>query len=240
MERDELYRLVDIILNHADRDELEVIRAALKRRDEDAEAREGYGGLEVSPKQLAEGTARSIAEQMSYSRDTLRNMVKNFAVDIIRKEAPELSDAQVRELLHAWIPDPEGRSPGGLVDAGERRGRNQSRDRTQGPYEPSGPDAGLDQYGGSDQASVTRDTGIDQESGLPKDLLVTMIEQFIAYSEGRMGLQEQAKLRREIPDWQEVYWKRFPPGIRDSLSLYLKGTIDNEDFWLDIHTRLGL
>jgi hypothetical protein len=83
-------------------------------------------------------------------------------------------------------------------------------------------------------------SGTDPESGLPKDLLVTMIEQFIAYSEGRMSVREQAKLHREIPNWQEVYWKRFSPGIRDSLSLYLKGTIDHEDLWLDVYSRLGL
>ena len=36
-------------------------------------------------------------------------MIQNFAVDVIRKEAPELSDPQIEELLDAWIPD----SPGG-------------------------------------------------------------------------------------------------------------------------------
>ncbi len=267
MERDELYQLVDIILNHADRDELEVIRAALKRRDEAAEAQEGYGGMEISPKQLAEGTARTIAEQMSYSRDTIRNMVKNFAVDIIRKEAPDLSDEQVRELLHAWIPDPEGRTPshdpGGSGKAQNRGGKaqsqggaNQNRGGTRDRVSPgSRGGAGLVDAGGrreegqdeprdfsapASNSKVTPESGVDPDSGLPKDLLVTMIEQFISYSEGRMGLQEQAKLRREIPDWQEVYWKRFSAGIRDSLSLYLKGTIDHEDFWLDIYTRLEL
>jgi hypothetical protein len=236
MQREELYKLVDTILNRADRDDLEVIRAALKRRDEEAEAHKGYGGMEISPKQLAEGSARSIAEQMSYSRDTLRNMIKNFAVDIIRKEAPELSDAQVRELLHAWIPDPDGRGREGRRRP--VRGIGAAPDQAEG--EGLVDAEGLGERGSAAGEGRGVISGTDPESGLPKDLLVTMIEQFIAYSEGRMSVREQAKLHREIPNWQEVYWKRFSPGIRDSLSLYLKGTIDHEDLWLDVYSRLEL
>lgn len=204
MERDELYRVVDAILNQANPDELEVIREALKRREADS-GEGGFGGLQMSPKKLAEGTAHSISEQISYSRDTLRNMIKNFAVDIIRKEAPELSDEQVRELLQAWIPDP-GAGSRGRTGEGGRKGEEEA------------------EYDGK----------------IPKDVLVTMIEQFILYSEGNMSVRQQAELRRDIPDWQNLYWERFPRRIKDAVSLYLKGTIDKESFWLDVYKTLKL
>ena len=69
-------------------------------------------------------------------------------------------------------------------------------------------------------------------------MLIAMIEQFIAYSEGRLPVRQQAQLRREMGEWQDTYWKWFPPEIRDAIALYLKGTIDKETFWLDVHKSL--
>ncbi|MGC9311338.1 MAG: hypothetical protein ACP5IA_01500 [Sediminispirochaetaceae bacterium] len=200
MERDELYKIVDAILNKATNDDVEVIKAALERRSGEGEP----GFLRVSPKKLADTVAHSVADQISYSKDTIRNMIRNYAVDIIRKEAPELSDEQVRELLHAWIPDPEG----GLRQSAAEKRREEVDD--------------------------------DYDSAIPKDMLVTMIEQFLVYSEGNMPVREQALLRRAMPDWQKKYWEKFPPKIKDGLSLYLKGTIDRETLWLDIHKVLNL
>ena len=81
---------------------------------------------------------------------------------------------------------------------------------------------------------------LTNKTPIPKDMMVTMIEQFLVYSEGNMPVREQAQLRREIPDWQKKYWEKFPPGIKDALSLYLKGTIDRQTLWLDIHKVLNL
>jgi hypothetical protein len=200
MERDELYKIVDAILNKATNDDVAVIQAALERRSGEGEP----GFLRVSPKKIADTVARSVADQISYSKETIRNMVRSYAVDIIRKEAPELSDEQVRELLHSWIPDPEG-AP--RQSTAEQR-REEETD--------------------------------DYESAIPKDMMVTMIEQFLVYSEGNMPVREQAQLRRAMPDWQKTYWEKFPPKIKDALSLYLKGTIDRETLWIDIHKVLHL
>ena len=194
MDRDQLYKVVDAILNQATEDDLEVIRAALQRRGGEEEEGGGSSAFQFAPKQIAEESAHSISEQVSYSKSTVRNMIKNFAVDIIRKEAPELSDEQVRELLKAWIPDPESTS---------RRAQHK------------------------------------KESNIPFDMMIAMIEQFIEYSEGRLSLRQQAQLRQEMGEWQEKYWKWFPPDIREALSLYLKGTIDKETFWLDVHKTLS-
>ena len=201
MDRDQLYKLVDLILNHATEDELEVLQAAIDRRNGDEEGAQGSGGaFQFSPKKMAEESAHSIADQVSYSQDTIRNMIKNFAVDIIRQNAPELSDGQVRELLEAWVPDPES-------STGKRQAERKAGNQT-------------------------------QERSIPSDMLIAMIEQFIAYSEGRLPVRQQAQLRREMGEWQDTYWQWFPPEIRDAIALYLKGTIDKETFWLDVHKSL--
>ncbi|MFW5712435.1 MAG: hypothetical protein ACOC2R_01360 [Spirochaetota bacterium] len=197
MDRDQLYKLVDLILNHATEDELDVLQAAIDRRSGEEEGAQGSGGaFQFSAKKMAEESAHTIADQVSYSKDTIRNMIKNFAVDIIRQNAPELSDEQVRELLEAWIPDPHSSSA-----------KRQADKRA-------------------------------QEGSIPSDMLIAMIEQFIAYSEGRLPVRQQAQLRREMGEWQDTYWKWFPPEIRDAIALYLKGTIDKETFWLDVHKSL--
>ncbi len=203
MDRDQLYKVVDIILNQATEDDLEVIRAALQRRAGEDEEGGGSSAFQFAPKKIAEESAHSISEQVSYSKSTVRNMIKNFAVDIIRKEAPELSDEQVRELLKAWIPDPES--------AGHR---SQHKKKGSTPESPA--------------------------SNIPSDMMIAMIEQFIEYSEGRLSVRQQAQLRQEMGEWQEKYWKWFPPDIREALSLYLKGTIDKETFWLDVHKTLQM
>lgn len=199
MDRDQLYKVIDVILNQATDDDLEVIQAAIDRRTGDEEGPEGDGGaFQFSPKKMAEESAHTIAEQVSYSQDNIRNMIKNFAVDIIRQNAPELSDEQVRELLEAWIPNPQ----------------QSSRKDSGGRQQPA------------------------EEGAIPSDMLITMVEQFVAYSEGRMPVRQQAQLRKEMGDWQETYWKWFPPEVRDAIALYLKRTIDKETFWLDIHKNL--
>src|SRR6056297_3434045 len=86
MKRDALYKIVDTILNHATEDDLEVIEAALQRRYGEEEENNA-GAFQFSPRKAADESAHTIADQISYSKSTIRNMIKNFAVDIIRKEA---------------------------------------------------------------------------------------------------------------------------------------------------------
>jgi hypothetical protein len=184
MERDELYSIVDTILNKASDADVEVIVEALKRRQQG-----GAGpskGFNFSPERTARQAANSIQEQISYSQESVREMVRGFAVDIIRKQAPELSEEQVNELLQEWIPNEE-----------EKRRRA-------------------------------------QQVSLPPDVLITMTQQFISYSEGTMPASEQMQLEHEIPEWYKTYWERFPLAVRDAISLYLKGKIDKESFWAQV------
>jgi hypothetical protein len=112
-------------------------------------------------------------------------------VDIIRKNAPELSEEQINELLGEWIPNEE-----------EKKRRA-------------------------------------QQFTLPPDVLITMVQQFISYSEGRMPASEQMELEHEIPEWYKTYWERFPAAVRNALSLYLKGKIDQGSLWEQVTEAVG-
>ncbi len=104
MERDELFKLVDAIMNKTSDSDLEVIHEALKRRERKNESsRPGS----ISPERIAKQASQQIENQMSYSRESIRGMVQKFAADIIRQNAPELTEEQIHELLDEWIPDPE-------------------------------------------------------------------------------------------------------------------------------------
>ncbi|MDR0389637.1 MAG: hypothetical protein LBH73_06160 [Spirochaetaceae bacterium] len=75
---------------------------------------------------------------------------------------------------------------------------------------------------------------------LPRDLLTTMISQFIAYSQGTMGEVEERELRNEMGDWPRRYWKVFPQVIRLIITDYLYGGLDEKEFKLKIGTALAL
>lgn len=102
MKDDRLYDVVDYILNRATEAELEVVRAALKRRIEGGDVR---GAMGLNPERLAHEAASSIEKQLGGSIDQMRGMVRKFAGDVIRREAPELDERQIQELLGQWVPE---------------------------------------------------------------------------------------------------------------------------------------
>ncbi len=186
MDREDLFFIVNAILNSATDGDVEVIIEALKRR---GKGRGGGTVRGIHPERLAKESAGMISSQMSYSIESIRSMIQEFAVDLIKKEAPELNEAQIAELMEAWIPD-------------------------------------------TGQAAGT------EPPALPPEVLLTMIKQFLSFSAGTMSPSEQMELENEIPDWQRAYWKRMPRGIRDVITLYLKGTIDSDKCWHEIYADL--
>jgi hypothetical protein len=66
---------------------------------------------------------------------------------------------------------------------------------------------------------------------LPRELRISMLDQFIRYSVGRMPADEQNELKRASPDWVQRYWSAFSPRHRALLGQLLKGEIDSDDFW---------
>ena len=106
--QDRLYKIVEFILNIAEADELEVIQAALhKRLSEPGRGRH----MGVNPGRIASESASRISEQVEMSKNTISEMAANFAANIIRQNAPELSEAQVQELLGEFMPESAGGKP---------------------------------------------------------------------------------------------------------------------------------
>jgi hypothetical protein len=68
------------------------------------------------------------------------------------------------------------------------------------------------------------------EKGLPPDLLESMIEQFVAFSTGRMSSVEDKALRAEMGSWPERYWKAFPQVIQLIIRDFLKENINEDEF----------
>jgi len=100
VDRGELYEILDFILNKADSSELGAIRKALERR---LRGPDGLGHLGIDARAMAEETARGVAQHVTWSSDYIRSMVRDFAADIIQKNAPELKDADIETLLEAWL-----------------------------------------------------------------------------------------------------------------------------------------
>ena len=189
MERDELFSIVDLILNHSNDGDIDVIMEAIKRR---AKGRNSGTFRGINPERLAKESAAVLNKQMSYSVDGVRKMIQDFAVDIIQKEAPELDESQIKDLMDSWIPDPS-----------QRKAKKNM-------------------------------------APVPDDVLLTMIRQLLAFSVGTMSASEQTELYNNIPDWQKEYWSRLPDGIRDVLTLFLKGSIDEETCWSQVYSVLNL
>ena len=98
----ELVQALDYILNRCNERDIEAIAAAVVRRRRDIAM---FGSMPVAP------DPRSLAKELSSqlniegSIEGLKNSVRDYAIRIIRQQAPELSDAQINELTRAWIPE---------------------------------------------------------------------------------------------------------------------------------------
>ena len=76
--------------------------------------------------------------------------------------------------------------------------------------------------------------------GLPPDVLLSMIEQFVSFSNGEMKESVDNNLRKEMGAWPERYWNSFPPVIRQVITDYLKGKISAKDYKAQIKAALGI
>jgi DNA-binding PucR family transcriptional regulator len=184
---EELYSVLDYILNRASEKELEAVTAALKKRLEHV-----HGAMGLDPSKMAKAVSDNINEQVQSSIEQVHKNVQGFIARLIKQEVPDIPDEHLQVLLDTWAPEP---------------GKKPVRERV---------------------------------SNLPPDVLLTMIRQFLSYSLGMMGITEQEKLRDEIPDWQEEYWRSFPPEVQRLISMVLKGNLDEEMFWHAVEEELGL
>lgn len=99
MARNELEAALDYILNRADESEFEVIVKAVERRHRDMRFTPGGGG---SPKRVAGEMARSISEGVGANMEGLREIIRGYVEDIVRKAAPGIGEEELTVLLEHW------------------------------------------------------------------------------------------------------------------------------------------
>ena len=102
MSRKELEFILDYILNKADAAEFEVISKACQRRGRDFKAFESLGG--EGPGAMARRMAGQLQDSVGATMESVRGTVRGFVEDIVRKNAPEVSEDQLAALLDEYAP----------------------------------------------------------------------------------------------------------------------------------------
>ena len=69
-----------------------------------------------------------------------------------------------------------------------------------------------------------------KKGDLPKDALLSMIEQFVSFSCGSMKESVDKNLREELGEWPERYWNSFPPVVRQIIKDYLQDRISDKEY----------
>ena len=122
MASQELVRTLDYILNRCNEKDIEAVAAAVVRRRRDIAM---FGSMPVAP------DPRRMAEELSSQLNIegniegLKNSIRDYAIRIIRQQAPELTDEQIEQLTGSWIPEKHGA-------AGRRRGGKPGRNQLNG------------------------------------------------------------------------------------------------------------
>lgn len=188
MAESELIQALDYILNRSDEASIEVLAAAVVRKQRDISL---FGSLNViDPQRMAKDNSGKITAGIGTGIDGIKQQVREMVVRTIKDQAPELNDEQVEQLIRAWIP----------------------------------------------QSPAAGETMEDEKNSLPRDLLASMIEQFVAFSRGTMQAATDQGLRQELGAWPERYWKAFPPVIRLIITDFLKDKISEDEF----NTKTGI
>jgi hypothetical protein len=81
--------------------------------------------------------------------------------------------------------------------------------------------------------------GGGKNKDLPREMLASMIEQFISFSRGTMKESVDKELRKEMGSWPERYWKIFPPVVCQIITDFLKDKITEKDFNSKINIALN-
>ena len=209
MANQELVKTLDFILNRCNERDIEAVAAAVVRRRRDIAM---FGSMPVAPdphRLAAELTAQLNIEG---NIESLKNSVRDYAVRTIKQMAPELTDAQIEELTRSWIP--------------EKQSFSEKHSFSSGQSSPNKKGA----------AGTRKQGGGSPDDAIPRDLLASMIDQFISFSLGRMEEEEDKALRSEMGPWPDKYWKSFPQVVRLLITDFLKGELEENEF----NTRIGL
>ena len=182
---------MDYILNRCNERDIEAVAAAIIRRRRDIAL---FGSMPVAPDPGS--LAKEVTAQLNIEGniESLKNSIRDYAIRIIKQQAPDLKDEQIEELTRSWIPK-----------------------KASGAKSKGKPKGGLDE-------------------SIPRDILASMVDQFVSFSLGRMEEEEDNALRREMGPWPDKYWNAFPNVVRLLIKDFLKGEVDEAGF----NTRMGL
>ena len=105
--------VLEFILQHATKQELQFVGEALRRRLE-RESALGMGQIDVN--RMARDMAGQVEKQMGLGADTIGPMSRRLVADMIRIEQPGLSEAEIQRLVDRFVPGSTGRKqqPGAL------------------------------------------------------------------------------------------------------------------------------
>ena len=98
---DKMTEFLDFILNRATKYELELVGEALRKRME-RESTLGMGQVDV--RHMARSMADGIEKQMGVDGKGIHEMTKRLVADMIRKEKPEISEAEIQQLVNHFVP----------------------------------------------------------------------------------------------------------------------------------------
>jgi len=97
----ELVQTLDYILNRCNEQDIEAVAEAVIRRRRDIAL---FGSMPEIPD--PHRMAEEISSQLDIegSIESLKDSVRDYAIRIVKQQAPELTDRQIEELMTAWIP----------------------------------------------------------------------------------------------------------------------------------------
>ena len=103
-----LMQALDYILNRASLGEIDAIEAAVERRRRELSRKTGLFSLD--PECAAKEMTGAVQSSIDRTMDAVRETFRGFALDLLDKEAPELSRLEKEKLVESWIPQGGARS----------------------------------------------------------------------------------------------------------------------------------
>jgi len=107
-DKEEMYRVLDYLLNRSTTEELEVIEEAIKRRKEDL--RRGIAGVNLRDR--AHRTA-DVIHKMFGEQGEIRSMIRRFIREIVEQNQPDISPDDLEKILEDALPETSPEEPGG-------------------------------------------------------------------------------------------------------------------------------
>ncbi len=74
-----------------------------------------------------------------------------------------------------------------------------------------------------------------REKELPRDVILSMLRQFVSYSLGAMPEAEKKELIRLRQDWAAAYWDAFSQDTQLLVREFLRGGLDEKEFWTRVY-----